>query len=129
MPDSGFFTSSASPAPETPYVGYLLAGKLARPGARLAAIPDSDPADVLAYESVLPDGKRAVALINTNTRAAKKVTLAASSGLAGTLQTFSYSAGDQNAVSTRIVTGTRSAKAAGNGVTLPRESMVVLETK
>lgn len=128
-PDSGFFTSSASPAPETPYVGYLLAAKLARPGARLAVIPDSDPADVLAYESVLPDGKRAVALINTNTSAAKKVTLAASSGLTGTLQTFSYSAGDQNAASTRIVTGTRPAKAVGNGVTLPRESMVVLETK
>jgi len=71
-PDYGLFTSSSPPVAETPYYGYLLASVLARPHALLGTLSTSDPSDVLAYQSLLPGGKIAVALINTNTSAAQK---------------------------------------------------------
>ena len=46
--------------------GYLLASALAQPNAQLSTLTTSS-SDVLAFQSVLPGGKVAVALINTNT--------------------------------------------------------------
>ena len=75
-PDYGLFTSSSPPVAETPYYGYLLASVLAQPHALLGTLRTSDPSDVLAYQSVLPGGKAAVAFINTNTSSAQTVTFA-----------------------------------------------------
>jgi hypothetical protein len=126
-PDSGLFTSSAKPVAETPYYGYLLASLLAQPHAQLKTLDTSDPADVLAYQSVLPDGKHAVAFINTNTSAAEPVTF--QSPLSGTLQTWLYRAGNQNPANSKIVTGTASAASVAAGLTLPPESMTILMTR
>jgi hypothetical protein len=128
-PDYGLFTSSSPPVAETPYYGYLLASVLAQPRAVLGTVSTSDPSDVLAYESVLPDGKHAVAFINTNTSSAKTVTFMPRAGLSGTLQTWSYSAGNQNATNSNIVTGTTSARSVASGITLPAESMTIFETR
>jgi hypothetical protein len=128
-PDYGLFTSSSPPAAETPYYGYLLASVLVQPRAVLGTVHTSDPADVLAYESVLPDGKHAVAFINTNTSAAKTVTFKPWAGLSGTLRTWSYSAGNQNVTDSDIVTGTTSARSVASGITLPAESMTIFETR
>jgi hypothetical protein len=127
--DYGFFTSSSSPVAETPYYGYVLASVLAQPHAVLAAIPTSDASDVLAYESVLPDGQHAVAFINTNTSSAETVTFRPHAALFGTLRTWSYSAGNQNSTNSNIVTGTTSAASVAAGITLPAESMTILETR
>jgi hypothetical protein len=123
-PDEGMFTNTGQPT--TAYVGYLLASALAQPSAQLSALTTSDPADVLAFQSVLPSGQVAVALINSNTSAPEKVT--AGTSLAGNLSTVSYSAGDQNATNTKTVAGTTTAGAIASGVTLPAESVLVLET-
>ena len=129
QPDSGFFTSSAPPATETPYYGYLLASLLAKPHALLSTLVTSHPSDVLAFQSVLPDGRHAVALININTRSARTVTLPASAALSGTLRTWSYSAGKQNSANSAIVTGTISATTIAHGITLPAESITILKTQ
>ena len=105
-PGSGLFTSATRPQPETPYYGYLLASKLAQPGAQLKVLATSDPADVLAYQSWRPDGGHAVAFINLNASAAATVTFPAVSGLTGTLHYWSYSAGAQNATHSTVETGT-----------------------
>jgi hypothetical protein len=126
-PDYGMFTSSSPPVPDTPYYGYLLASVLAQPHALLGPLGTSDPADVLAYQSLLPSGKLAVALINTDTSAAEKVTFHAP--LFGTLQTWSYSAGHQNSSNSDISTGTAPAASFAGGITLPAESVTVLETQ
>jgi hypothetical protein len=123
-PDEGMFTNTGKPT--TPYVGYLLASALARPSAQLSSLTTSDSADVLGFQSVLPNGQVAVALINTNTSAQKKVTVGTS--LTGNLSTTSYSAGNQNATNTKTVAGTTTAVAVAGGVTLPAESILVLET-
>ena len=124
--DFGLFTTSVSPVPETPYYGYLLASKLAVPGAQLGFLATSDPADVLAYQSVLPSGKHAVAFINLSTSAARTVTFSAPSGLTGTLRSLTYSAGRQNATESEVVTGTTPA---GSSLTLPAESVTVLQAQ
>jgi hypothetical protein len=126
-PDYGFFTSSSPPAAETPYYGYVLASVLARPHALLATLATSDPADVLAYQALLPSGKYAVAFINTSTSAAQTVTYRAP--LFGTLNTWSYSAANQNATNSDIVTGTTPASAVAGSITLPAESMTILQTR
>jgi hypothetical protein len=128
-PDYGLFTSSSPPVAETPYYGYVLASVLAQPRAVLGTVSTSDPSDVLAYESVLPDGKHAVAFINTSTSSAKTVTFKPWAGLSGTLQTWSYSAGNQNASDSNIVTGTTSARSVASGITVPAESMTIFETR
>jgi hypothetical protein len=125
--DYGFFTSSSPPVAETPYYGYLLASVLAQPHALLSTLGTSDPADVLAYQALLPDGKYTVAFINTNTSAAEKVTFHAP--LSGRLDTWSYSAGNQNSTNSNIVTGTTSAASVAGGITLPAESMTILQTR
>ena len=118
------FTSTG--VPTTPYYGYLLASQLAQPNAQLSSLTTSDPADVLAFQSVLPNGQTAVALINTNTSTAETVTVGTS--LTGGLSTESYSAGNQNAANTKTVSGTTTASAIAGGITLPAESIVVLKT-
>jgi hypothetical protein len=125
-PDDGLFTSAGKPVPETPYYGYKLASMLAQPHARLSRLTTSDGADVLAYQAVLPNGKHVVALINTNTGSAKRVTFNAA--LSGTLQTWRYSAGNQNAAKSKIVTGT-AAVSVMKGYTLPAESITILKTR
>jgi hypothetical protein len=124
-PDYGFFTSSSPPVAETPYYGYLLASVLAQPHALLGRL-DTSNANVLAYRSVLPDGTFAVALINTSTSTAQRVMLNAP--LTGTLRTWSYSAGNQNSSNSNIVTGTTPAASVAHGITLPTESVTVLQT-
>jgi hypothetical protein len=126
-PDYGFFTSSSPPTAETPYYGYLLASLVAQPHALLDTLGTSDPSDVLAYQALLPDGKFAVAFINTNTSSAQTVTFHAP--LFGTLRTWSYSAANQNATNSNIVTGTASARSLAGGITLPAESMTILQTQ
>jgi hypothetical protein len=126
-PDYGMFTSSSPPVPDTPYYGYLLASVLAQPHALLGRLDTSDAADVLAYQSLLPSGKLAVALINTDTSAARRVSFHAP--LFGTVQTWSYSAGDQNSSNSNIVTGTAPAASFAGGITLPAESVTVLEAQ
>jgi hypothetical protein len=125
--DYGLFTSSSPAVPETPYYGYLLASQLAQPKAVLGTLATSDPTDVLAYQATLRNGQHAVALINTNTSSAESVTFSAP--LNGTLNTWSYSAGDQNATNSNIVTGTTTAAATHAGVSLPAESMLILKTQ
>jgi hypothetical protein len=74
---------------------------------------------VLAYESVFPGGRRAIALVNTGASPARHVEVRPFKALSGRLRTWTYSTG-----APRIVTGT-----AGTGsVTLPGESIRVMET-
>jgi hypothetical protein len=127
-PDYGMFTSGSPPVPETPYYGYLLAALLAQPHALLGAMTTSDPADVLAYQSLLPGGQEAVAFINTNTTSAQTVRFRAALPLSGELRTWTYSAGNQNASNSTIVQGMVGASSLGNSITLPAESMVILES-
>jgi hypothetical protein len=127
-PDYGFVTSSSSPVAQTPYYGYLLASLLAQPHALLGALATSDPSTVLAFKSALPGGKVAVALINISTHAALAVTLHPSPALTGTLRTWTYSAGRQNPADSEIVTGTEPAASVASGITVPAESVLVLQT-
>jgi len=128
-PGSGLFTAAARPAPETPYYGYLLAARLAQPGAQLKFLATSDPADVLAYQSWRPDGRHAVAFVNLNPSAAAEVTFPAVAGLAGPLTYWSYRAGGQNATSSAIATGTTPAASVAGHIGLPPESVTVLESQ
>jgi hypothetical protein len=121
-PDEAMFTNAG--APTTPYTGYLLASQLAKPGAQLSTLATSS-SDVLGFQSLLPNGTSAVALINTNTSSAKKVTFGSS--LTGNLVTESYSAGNQDAANGRIVMGTSTAAALSGGITLPAESITILK--
>ena len=127
-PDYGMFTSDSPPAPETPYYGYVLASLLAQPHALLSAMSTSDPADVLAFRSLLPGGQEAVAFLNTNTSSPETVTFHAGLPSSGQLPTWTYSAGNQNATNSSIVQSATDASTLGSGITLPAESMVILET-
>jgi hypothetical protein len=122
-PDEGMFTNTGKPL--TTYTGYLLASQLARPNAELSALTTSS-GNVLAFQSVLSNGQVAVALINTNTSSAQKVTIGTS--LAGNLTTESYSNGNQNTTDTKIVDGTTTASAVAGGITVPAESITVLKS-
>ena len=126
---SGLLNAADRPTAETPYYGYLLASQLAQPGAQLKPLATSDPADVLAYQSRRPDGEQAVAFINLDPSAARTVTYAPPAGLAGTLNYWSYSAGSQNATSSKIDTGTTPALSVAGRIGLPAESVTVLETQ
>jgi hypothetical protein len=125
--DQGMFTSSAKPIADTPYYGYLLASMLAQPHAQLVALATNHPAYVLAYRAVLPNGKKVVALINTNTDNAERVQF--KSGLSGTLQRWTYAARNQNSTNSKIVTGTAAAATVAKGITLPVESITILKTR
>jgi hypothetical protein len=130
QPDEAMFTGNGTP--DTMYTGYLLASQLAQPNAQLSSLTTSNPG-VLAFQSVLPAGQVAVALINTVTSTSERVTV--NTSLTGNLSTESYSAGDQNAVTAtspppaKIVDGTATAGAIAGGITLPPESILVLKTQ
>ena len=128
-PDYGMFTSGSPPIPETPYYGYLLASALAQPHALLSTMATSDPTDVLAYQSRLPGGKKAIAFINTNTSSSETVNFHSDVPLSGQLQTSTYSAGNQNATDSNIVQSTTNAFSLAHGISLPAESMVILESR
>jgi hypothetical protein len=123
-PDEGMFVGSTTLVPDSFYAGYLLISGLVKAGAELSTLTTSDPTDVLAYQSVLPDGKTAVAFINTNTADAEQISF--SSALSGDLAEQTYSAADQNASDTDIVPTTTTAAALADGITLPAESVIVL---
>jgi hypothetical protein len=122
-PDEAMFTGTA--APNTPYTGYLLASVLAQPGAKLSELTTSDPTVVLAFQSQLPTGQVAVALINTSSSAA--TTVRVSTLLADNLSTVSYRAAGQNPANTKTATGRTTVAAIGGGITLPAESILVLK--
>ena len=126
-PDEAMFTNppTGTPQPLSPYTGYLLASQLAQPNATLGTLTTGN-GQVLGFQSALPNGQVAVALINTNTTDAEKVTV--STSLTGELSTETYSAGNQNAGNTKTVSGTTTAGAFDGGITLPRESILVLRT-
>ena len=127
--DEAMFSNPANPAkanpqPLTPYIGYLMASSLAKPGAQLSAL--AQQGNVLGFESVLSNGQVAVAFINTSTSAA--ATVSVPSGLSGHLTTRTYSAGNQNASNTRIVSGSTTSAAIAGGLNLPAQSIMVLQT-
>ncbi len=122
-PDEGMFTNAG--APDTAYTGYLLASQLAQPSATLSALATSNPAQVLGYQSTLSSGHVVVALINTNTATAEKVTVPSS--LTGNLSTTTYSAANQNATNSKTVTGTTTAATLTSGITLPAESVTIIK--
>jgi len=45
------------------------------------------------------------------------------------LRTWTYSAANQNASNSNVVQSTASASSLGHGITLPAESMVILESR
>jgi hypothetical protein len=126
-PAEGMFSAAPKPVAYTPYYGYLLASLLAQPHARLAPLSTSDSSDVLAFQAVLPSGKKAVALININPARAERVTFGLK--LTGILQTWHYSAGSQNATQSKIVAGTTAATAIAHGITLPAQSITILRVR
>jgi hypothetical protein len=122
LPEEAMFTGNGTP--DSVYYGYLLASQLAQPNAQLSALTTSN-GQVLGFQSVLPDGRTAVELINTNTSSSEKVT--ASTSLTGSLSTQSLFPTNLKAVDSDIVTGTTTAAAFAGGVTLPAESILVLK--
>jgi hypothetical protein len=127
-PDEGMFTSNSKPVAESPYAGYLLAGALAQPGAKLTALtlsPSAVSSSVLAFQSILRSGKSAVLLINTSTSAPQQATF--KSSLSGQLTAVRYQASNQNKFATKTTTGSSTAAGVAKGVTLPAESITLLQ--
>ncbi len=135
-PDEAMFTGNGTP--DTMYTGYLLASQLARPNAQLSRLTVTNLSDrgntnnAIGFQSVLPTGQVVVALLNTNTTSAQKVSV--STSLTGNLSTESYIAGDQikptatSAAPTKIVDGTTTAGAIAGSITLPPQSIVVYKS-
>jgi hypothetical protein len=135
-PDEAMFTGNGTP--DTMYTGYLLASQLAKPNAQLSRLTVtnlSDPGNTnnaIGFQSVLPDGQVVVALMNTNTTSAQRVSIRSS--LTGNLTTQSYIAADQakatatSAAPTKIVNGTTTAGTIGGSITVPAQSIVLLKS-
>ena len=135
-PDEAMFTGNGTP--DTMYTGYLLASQLAKPNAQLSSLTVknlSDPGNTnnaIGFQSVLPDGQVVVALMNTNTTYAQKVSI--SSSLTGNLSTESYIAADQpkatatSAAPTKIVDGTTTAGAIAGSITVPAQSILLFKS-
>ena len=70
-----------------------------------------------------------MAFINTSTGSAEMVTFRPYAALFGALRTWSYSAGNQNPANSNIVTGTTSAASIAGDITLPAESITILQTR
>ena len=104
--------------PQTPYWGWLLASKLAQPGAVLSADAANTSGTMLAFTSTLPGGHLAEAYINLSTTASQNVTLPFSPGSA-TLTGWQYS--NQNPVIAE------QAVQPSQFITVPPESVTVLE--
>jgi hypothetical protein len=127
-PDEGMFTSSNKPIQESPYLGYMLAGALAAPGAKLTRLsftPAADSSSVLAFQSVLKNGKSDVLLINTSVSASASVKFR--STLSGKLTKVLYAGGNQNSFGTKSTTSTTTAAAVARGIVLPAESITLLK--
>jgi hypothetical protein len=127
-PDEGMFTSNSKPAEESPYLGYLLAGALAQPGATLTTLtlsPSAVSPPVLAFQSVLPNGKSAVLLINTSTSTPAQPTF--NSSLSGELTAVRYQAANQNTFATKTTTWPSPAAVVAKGMSLPAESITLLK--
>jgi len=126
-PDEGMFTSNKKPVPDAYYTGYLLAGDLAQPGAKLSKInlPAAVSGSVLAYQSILASGKTQVLLINTSTTAAQTVTFG--SALGGKLTKVTYKASNQNSFGTKTTSASTTAAAVKAGLVLPAESITLLK--
>jgi hypothetical protein len=123
MPEEAMFTGNGTP--DSVYYGYLLASQLAQPNAQLSALTTGN-SQVLGFQALLPNGQTAVELINTNTGSSERVAL--SSSLSGSLTTQSLAPTNVNAIDSTIVTGTTTATAVAGGVTLPKESILVLKS-
>jgi hypothetical protein len=126
--DEGMFTSSNKPIQESPYLGYMLAGALTAPGAKLTTLsltPAADSSSVLAFQSVLKNGKSDVLLINTSTSASTSVKFRSS--LSGKLTKVLYAGGNQNSFGTKSTTATTTAAAVAKGIVLPAESITLLK--
>jgi len=115
-PSYSMFDSDGNP--QTPYWGYLLASKLAQPGALLSVDTTNENPAILAFHSTLADGHEAEAYVNLDTTASETAT--AAPGLRpGLLTVWQYS----NANPT-ITQGTSDSL---DSVTVPPESVTVLE--
>jgi hypothetical protein len=104
--------------PQTPYWGYLLASKLAQPGAVLSADAANTSATMLAFSSTLPNGHVVEAYINLSTTASGTVTTPFSPGSAALTQ-WQYSNANP-AIAQQTVQPSQS-------MTVPPESVTVLE--
>jgi hypothetical protein len=107
-------------APQTPYWGWLLASKLAQPGALLSVDATNTNPLILAFSSTLANGQQAEAYVNLSTTASETIT-SPFDLKAGLLNQWQYS--NQDPV---IVQGTT---APSQYVTVPPESVTVLETQ
>ena len=122
------FTSNNKPVPESPYIGYLLAGtwpSRARSSRGSPVTPAADSSSVLAFQSVLTNGKSDVLLINTSTSARPR----SSSGRRWRASSAKvlYAGGNQNSFGTRSTTSTTTAAAVAKGIVLPAESITLLK--
>lgn len=119
--DFGMFSSGTSgePAVDTPYppyYGYLLASKLAVPGATVGTLPIATP-NIYAYYSNLPDGSYAVMLVNASPSDAYSLSTS-SLGITGSGQTkYLYDEANPTIASSSL---------SGGSVRVPAESIVVL---
>jgi hypothetical protein len=104
--------------PQTPYWGWLLASKLAQPGAQLSIDTANQNSAILAFRSTLANGHQAEAYINLSTTASESPT-AAPGFLPGPLTMWQYSNQDPTIVKQTSKTLT--------SVTVPPESVTVLE--
>ena len=104
--------------PQTPYWGWLLASKLAQPGAVLSVDTANTSAAILAFASTLPSGQHAEAYVNISVAAKEAVTSALGSK-PGRLTEWQYSNQDPTIIK-RAVRATKN-------VTVPPESVTVLE--
>jgi hypothetical protein len=102
--------------PQTPFWGWLLASKLARPGAQLSADAANTSSTVLAFISTLANGHQAEAYINLSTTSNETVSSPFSSG---PVREWQYS--NQNP------TIIEQALQAPQSVTVPPESVTVIE--
>ena len=112
----GMFNAAGNP--QTPYWGYLLASKLAQPGAVLSADAANTNATMLAFSSTLPNGHVAEAYINLSTTANGTVTTPFIPGSAALTQ-LQYSNANP-AIAQQTVQPSAS-------MTVPPESVTVLE--
>jgi hypothetical protein len=104
--------------PQTPYWGWLLASKLAQPGAVLSADSANTNATMLAFSSTLAGGHQVEAYINLSTTSGATVTTPFNPG-SGALTQWQYSNQDP-AVAQQTTQPSPS-------MTVPPESVTVLE--
>jgi hypothetical protein len=112
-PDYAMFDSTGVRQP--PYDGFLLASKLARPHAALAAV-NSRNGKVLAFHAYLPGGRQGAALVNLS--ATSKETATAPGVGRGAVTVWRYSAGHPHIARSHLAGQQRK-------VTVPPDSVTV----